>query len=41
MFIDYNQNARDKTIASAYSVRQTGLVSTPFRWDELHTDRPG
>ncbi len=35
VFIDYNQNAWDKTIASAYSVRQTGLVSTPFRWDEL------
>jgi bifunctional non-homologous end joining protein LigD len=35
VFIDYNQNARDKTIASAYSVRHTGLVSTPFRWDEL------
>ena len=37
VFIDYNQNAWDKTIASAYSVRQTGLVSTPFRWDELAT----
>ena len=35
VFIDFNQNAWDKTIASAYSVRQTGLVSTPFRWDEL------
>lgn len=35
VFIDYNQNAWDKTIASAYSVRQTGLVSTPFHWDEL------
>lgn len=35
VFIDYNQNARDKTIASAYSVRHTGYVSTPFRWDEL------
>ena len=41
VFIDYNQNARDKTIASAYSVRQTGLVSTPFRWDELETIDPG
>lgn len=40
VFIDYNQNARDKTIASAYSVRHTGLVSTPFRWDELHTIDP-
>lgn len=35
VFIDYNQNARDKTIASAYSLRPTGLVSTPFRWEEL------
>ncbi len=35
VFIDYNQNARDKTIASAYSVRHTGFVSTPFTWDEL------
>jgi DNA ligase D-like protein (predicted polymerase) len=40
VFIDFNQNARDKTIASAYSVRQTGLVSTPFQWDELATIRP-
>ncbi len=37
VFIDYNQNAWDKTIASAYSVRHTGLVSAPFRWDELDT----
>ncbi len=37
VFIDYNQNAWDKTIASAYSVRQTGWVSAPFRWDELAT----
>ncbi len=36
VFIDYNQNARDKTIASAYSVRPTGYVSAPFGWDELH-----
>ena len=40
VFIDYNQNARDKTVASAYSVRHTGLVSTPFRWDELATIDP-
>lgn len=40
VFLDYNQNARDKTIASAYSVRPTGLVSTPFRWDELATIDP-
>jgi DNA ligase D-like protein (predicted polymerase) len=36
VFIDFNQNAWDKTIASAYSVRHTGLVSTPFAWDELN-----
>ena len=40
VFIDYNQNARDKTIASAYSVRQTGLVSTPFTWGELGSIEP-
>ena len=37
VFIDYNQNARDRTIASAYSVRARpdGTVSAPFRWEEL------
>jgi DNA ligase D len=36
IFIDYNQNARDRTIASAYSIRaSTGLVSAPISWDEL------
>ena len=37
MFVDYNQNARDHTIASAYSVRgvREGTVSTPIRWDEI------
>ena len=35
VFIDFNQMARDKTISSAYGVRPTGLVSAPFRWDEL------
>ncbi len=36
IFIDYNQNARDRTIASAYSIRaSTGLVSAPVSWDEL------
>lgn len=37
VFIDYNQNARDRTVASAYSVRADprALVSCPFRWDEL------
>jgi DNA ligase D len=37
VFVDYNQNARDHTIASAYSVRGNpfGTVSTPIFWDEL------
>jgi DNA ligase D len=37
MFIDYNQNARDRTFASAYSLRRTPIatVSTPLTWDEL------
>ena len=37
VFIDYNQNARDRTIASAYSVRARpdGTVSAPVTWDEL------
>ena len=42
MFIDYNQNARDRTFASAYSVRKTPIatVSTPLTWDELRRRRP-
>jgi DNA ligase D len=37
VFVDYNQNARDHTIAAAYSVRGVpeGLVSAPLRWDEI------
>jgi len=35
VFIDFNQNARDRTVASAYSVRPTGLVSAPLTWDEV------
>jgi DNA ligase D-like protein (predicted polymerase) len=35
VFIDYNQNARDKSVCSAYGVRPTGFVSTPITWDEL------
>ena len=35
VFIDYNQNARDKTMSSAYGVRPTGYVSAPFAWEEL------
>jgi DNA ligase D len=42
VFIDYNQNARDRTIASAYSVRANprATVSTPLRWDELRDVEP-
>ena len=36
IFVDYNQMARDKTVSSAYGVRPTGFVSTPFHWDELN-----
>ena len=37
VFLDYNQNARDRTVASAYSVRANaaGLVSAPVTWDEV------
>jgi DNA ligase D len=37
IFVDFNQNARDRTCASAYSVRRTPIatVSTPLTWDEL------
>jgi bifunctional non-homologous end joining protein LigD len=37
VFLDYNQNAKDRTIASAYSVRPTAdaRVSAPLAWDEL------
>ena len=43
IFVDYNQNARDHTIASAYSVRGTpeGRVSAPLRWDEIPDAEPG
>jgi DNA ligase D len=42
LFIDYNQNARDHTIASAYSVRGVpeATVSTPIRWDEIPDVQP-
>ena len=42
MFIDYNQNARDRTFASAYSVRKTPIatVSTPVTWEELRDADP-
>ena len=42
IFVDYNQNARDRTIASAYSVRPKpgAPVSTPVAWDELDSVAP-
>jgi DNA ligase D len=42
LFVDYNQNARDHTIASAYSVRGVpeATVSTPISWDEVDTVEP-
>jgi DNA ligase D len=42
VFVDYNQNARDHTIASAYSVRGVveGTVSAPIRWDEIDSVQP-
>ena len=43
VFVDYNQNAKDRTIASAYSVRPTGdaRVSAPLSWDEVDDCDPG
>ena len=37
VFVDYGQNARDRTIASAYSIRPTpdARASAPLRWDEV------
>ncbi len=42
VFVDYNQNAKDRTVASAYSVRPTpdARVSTPLGWDEVGGCRP-
>jgi DNA primase len=42
LFVDYNQNARDHTIAAAYSVRGVAeaTVSTPVRWDEVDSLDP-
>ena len=43
VFIDYNQNAKDRTVASAYSVRPVAdaRVSMPLPWDELFARDPG
>ncbi|EID55152.1 non-homologous end-joining DNA ligase [Saccharomonospora xinjiangensis] len=43
VFVDFNQNARDHTIAAAYSVRGVpeATVSTPLRWDEIDDVEPG
>src|SRR5213082_2339664 len=42
VFLDYNQNAKDRTVASAYSVRPLpdARVSTPLSWDEVPTAEP-
>ena len=42
VFVDYNQNAKDRTVASAYSVRPLpdARVSTPLTWDEVPTCDP-
>jgi bifunctional non-homologous end joining protein LigD len=42
VFVDFNQNAKDRTVASAYSVRATpdARVSTPLTWEEVRGVRP-
>ncbi len=42
VFLDYNQNAKDRTVAGAYSVRPKpdARVSAPVTWDELYACRP-
>jgi DNA primase len=42
VFVDFGQNARDRTIASAYSVRPTAdaRVSAPLRWEEVDGVQP-
>ncbi len=42
VFLDYNQNAKDRTIAAAYSVRPTvdARVSSPLTWDEIDSCDP-
>ena len=43
VFVDYGQNARDRTIASAYSIRPTkdARASAPLGWPEVRTSDPG
>src|SRR3954452_5002760 len=43
VFVDFGQNARDRTIASAYSIRPTpdARASAPLRWDEVPDVEPG
>jgi len=43
VFLDYNQNAKDRTVAAAYSVRPTpeARVSAPVTWEELAVCEPG
>ena len=43
VLVDYNQNAKDRTMAAAYSVRPTddARVSAPISWQELDTCEPG
>jgi DNA ligase D-like protein (predicted polymerase) len=43
VFVDYGQNARDRTIASAYSIRPTpdARASAPLRWEEVPRVDPG
>jgi DNA ligase D-like protein (predicted polymerase) len=43
VFVDYNQNAKDRTVAAAYSVRPTAdaCVSAPLSWDEVDSCEPG
>lgn len=42
VFVDFNQNAKDRTVASAYSIRplSDARVSTPLTWDEVRERRP-
>ncbi|MDR6611164.1 bifunctional non-homologous end joining protein LigD [Leifsonia sp. 1010] len=42
VFVDFNQNAKDRTVASAYSIRPLpdARVSTPLDWDEVRERRP-